>query len=316
MRPEQNHRHAADDIFKCFIFNEEDWISIQISLKFVSEGPIDNKSVLRWMMVWYRTGDKPLPEPVLTNELFLWLHMASLGLMNYFFKCVYCTPTWSSLVPAHDDVIKWKHFSCYRPSVRGIHWSPVNSPHKGHWRGALMFSLICAWINKWVNNRAAGDLRRHRVHYDVTVMECHSRNNVKSSGTALTYWGRVTHICVSKLTITGSDNGLSPDRRQAIIWTNDGILLIRSLGTNFSEISIGIQTFYFKKMHLKMSSAKWRPFCLGLNVLITKLGHWFLSKFLWLSMISTLFRRSDDIYKMADEIAQVLVRSYFIKTAS
>ena len=80
-------------------------------------------------------------------------------------------------------------------------------------------------------------------------------------------WGRVTHICVVKLTTIGSDNGLSPGRRQAFIWTNAGILLIRPLGTNFSEILIGIQTFSFKKMHLKMSSAKWRPFCLGLNVL-------------------------------------------------
>ena len=76
----------------------------------------------------------------------------------------------------------------------------------------------------------------------------------------------MTHICVSKLTIIDSDNGLSHGRRQAIIWTNVGILLIKSLGTNFSEISIvGIQTFSFKKMHLKMS-AKWCPFCLGLIV--------------------------------------------------
>ena len=84
----------------------------------------------------------------------------------------------------------------------------------------------------------------------------------------LIHWGRVTHICVSKLTIIGSDNGLSPHRRQAIIWTNDGILLIGPLGTNFSEISIEILTVSFKKMRLKVSSAKRRPFCLGLNVLI------------------------------------------------
>ena len=82
----------------------------------------------------------------------------------------------------------------------------------------------------------------------------------------LTHWGRETHICVSKLTIVASDNGLSPGRRQAIIWTNAGILLIGPLGTNFNEILITIHTFSFKKMHLKMSSAKWRPFCLGLNV--------------------------------------------------
>ena len=78
----------------------------------------------------------------------------------------------------------------------------------------------------------------------------------------------MTHICVSDLTNIGSDNGLSPARRQAIIWTNVGILLNEPLGTNFNEILIGIQIFSFKKMRLKMSSAKWRPFCLGLNVLI------------------------------------------------
>ena len=83
----------------------------------------------------------------------------------------------------------------------------------------------------------------------------------------LTHWGRVTHICVGKLTIIGSDNGLSPGRRQAIIWTNAEILLIGPLGTNFSENLIGIQIFSFKKMHLKMSSAKWRLFRLGLNEL-------------------------------------------------
>ena len=83
----------------------------------------------------------------------------------------------------------------------------------------------------------------------------------------LTHWGRVTHICVGKLTIIGSDNGLSPQRRQAIIWTNAGILLIGPLGTNFSENLIEIQTFLLKKIRLKMSSAKCCSFCLGLNVL-------------------------------------------------
>ena len=71
----------------------------------------------------------------------------------------------------HDDVIRWKqHFPRYWPLVRGINRSPVNYPHKGQWRGALIFSLICTWINGYVNNREARDLRRHRVHYDVTVM--------------------------------------------------------------------------------------------------------------------------------------------------
>ena len=88
--------------------------------------------------------------------------------------------------------------------------------------------------------------------------------------TSLTHWGRVTHTCVGKLSIIGSDNGLSPNRRQAIIWTNAGILLIGTLGTNVSEISIEIYTLSFRKMHLKMSSGKWRPCCLGLNELTDK----------------------------------------------
>ena len=80
-------------------------------------------------------------------------------------------------------------------------------------------------------------------------------------------------IYVGKLSIIGSNNGLSPSRRQAIIWTNVGLLLIGTPGTNFSEISIEIYTFSFKKMHLKMSSGKWRPCCLGLNVSTVLLKH-------------------------------------------
>ena len=85
---------------------------------------------------------------------------------------------WLAILPAnqfphtkirHDDVIKWKHFPRYWPFVRGIHRSLVNSPHKGPWRGALMFSLISAWIKGWVNNHEAGELRRHRTHYVLFV---------------------------------------------------------------------------------------------------------------------------------------------------
>ena len=77
----------------------------------------------------------------------------------------------------------------------------------------------------------------------------------------------MTDVCVSKLTIFGSDNGLSSERRQAIIWTSYGVLSIGNLETNFNEILNEIHTFSFKKMHLNTSSAKWRPFCLGLNML-------------------------------------------------
>ena len=83
----------------------------------------------------------------------------------------------------------------------------------------------------------------------------------------LIHWGRMTHICVGNLTIIGSDNGLSPGRRQAIIWANAGILLMGPLGTNSSDLLIEIQIFPFKKKHLKVSSAKLRPFCRGLNEL-------------------------------------------------
>ena len=90
----------------------------------------------------------------------------------------------------------------------------------------------------------------------------------------LTHWGRVMHISISKLTIIGSNNGLSPSRGQAIIWTNGGILLIRSIGTNFSEIVSKIYTFSFKKIHLEMASGKWRPFCPSLNVLTIAKSWW------------------------------------------
>ena len=106
---------------------------------------------------------------------------------------------------------------------------------------------------------------------ELSVVRCKDlgvqRHQIVSYLPQLTHWGRVMHICVGKLTTFGSDNGLSPGRCQAIIWTNAGILLIGPWGTNFSEILFTIQAFSFKKMHLKMSSAKWRPFCLGLNVL-------------------------------------------------
>ena len=78
-----------------------------------------------------------------------------------------------------DDDIKWKHFPRFWSFMRGIHWSPVNSPHKGQWRGALMLSSICAWINRWVNSREAGDLRRHCAHYDVIVMRRYIHNMSK-----------------------------------------------------------------------------------------------------------------------------------------
>ena len=98
------------------------------------------------------------------------------------------------------------------------------------------------------------------------------------------------HTCAGKLTIIGSDNALSPGRRQAIIWTNAWILLIVPLGTNISEIIIAIETFSFTKMHLKISSAKWRPFCLGLNVLMVRMGLCWYDTWQTLTMQSNLSR--------------------------
>ena len=103
-------------------------------------------------------GDFPHKGPI-TPTMFLFdavSMMSQLSLPHQFYS--------------HDDVIKWKHFPRNWPILRGIHWSPVNSPHKGQWRGAFMFFFICFWINDWVNNPEAGDLRRSRAHYDIIVM--------------------------------------------------------------------------------------------------------------------------------------------------
>ena len=104
-------------------------------------------------------------------------------------------PLCSGINVLHDDVIKWKHFPRYWPFVRGIHRSPVNSMHKGQWRGDLMFSLICARLNGRVNNGEAGDLRRHRAHYDVIVM----RHQVFLRDTACNYVSRRTTWCLMYL---------------------------------------------------------------------------------------------------------------------
>ena len=108
-----------------------------------------------------------------------------------------------------------------------------------------------------------------KVNTELVSGRSKSHGKKLHSMNTLTHWARVTHVCVSKLNIIGSDKGLSPDRRQAIIWTNAGSLLVRTLGTNFNEILIEILTFSFKKMRLKVSFANRRPFCLGLNVLNT-----------------------------------------------
>ena len=92
----------------------------------------------------------------------------------------------------HNDVIKWKHFLRYWPFVQGIHRSPVNSPHKDQWRGALMFSLICVWRNGWVNNREAGDLRWYRAHYDVNVIVIGNHQGINDRNVYANYTFKIT----------------------------------------------------------------------------------------------------------------------------
>ena len=102
--------------------------------------------------------------------------------------------TFSGASRIHDDVIKWKHFPRYWPFVPEIHQSPVNSLHKGQWRGDLVFSLIWAWINGWVNNHEAGDLRYHRSCYDVTVMIQGNITRVKLAHIFVTFYSMTVTI--------------------------------------------------------------------------------------------------------------------------
>ena len=118
-----------------------------------------NRAVVNWVGLKYEMSKLTYFR---SRKKYWKLSLQISGLMGNF--------TYHVLHRFYDDVIKWKHFPRYWPFVRGIHRSPVNSPHKGQWPGALMFSLICTRINGWINNGEAGDLRRHRVHYDVTVM--------------------------------------------------------------------------------------------------------------------------------------------------
>ena len=138
----------------------------------------------------------------------------------------------------------------------------------------INYPYISMEYQKYFGNQVISTSRKTYILQIMTLWcvrlfwkKCKSTITCDGADAVLTHWGRVTHICVSNLTTIGSVNGLSPGRHQAITWTNAGILLIGPLGTNFSEILIKIPTFSFKKMRLKVSSAKWRPFCLGLNVL-------------------------------------------------
>ena len=159
-------------------------------------------------------------------------------------KITYPFPNCSRLSLGMD---KWFHTTRSMPGWKSIHLNK--------------FSCHDLQLLRWHSMDVAWVRRRPKSPQNSTNLFSLTPNK------SLTHWGRDTHISVSKLTIIDSDNGLSPDRRQTIIWTNTGILLIGILGTNFSETLSEIQTFSFKKTYLKMSSGKWRPFCLGFDVL-------------------------------------------------
>ena len=146
---------------------------------------------------------------------------------------------------------------------QAITWANTDLDILGH-----MVSLGYNEFSPWWIGLGLGAVRKQAITWANIDLDLLG-HTVSLGHNELTHWGRVTHICVTRLTITGSDNGLSPERRQAIIWTNAGILLIGPLGTNFSENLIEILAFSFTKMRLKMSSAKWRPFCLELNGLMS-----------------------------------------------
>ena len=176
---------------------------------------------------------------------------------------------------AHYNDVIMSTMKCQMTSITSV-YSTVNSAadqRKHQSPASLAFVL---GIHRWqVNSQHKWPVTRKMFPFDDVIMflvaQVPNRGQTVSLAKAhLTHWGRVTHICVGKLTIIGSDNGLLPGRRQAIIWTDDRILLIGPLGKKISEILIEIQTFPLKKIRLKMSSAKWGPFRFGLNVLISK----------------------------------------------
>ena len=129
-----------------------------------------------WLqMTWHRKGTRPSATIMLIG---VW----QVKLKESYYRSACYNPGYTSRnnYKLHNDAIKWKHFPRYWPFVR--------SPQKGQWRGALMFSLICAWTNGWANNRDAGDLRFHCAHYDVTAMELRSWTGIR--------W--YTYQCVSR----------------------------------------------------------------------------------------------------------------------
>ena len=134
-------------------------------------------------------------------------------------------------------------FSASLAFVRGIQRSPVNSPHKGQWRGALMFSLICAWINGWVNNREAGDLRRHHAHYDVTVMQFQNSDEslfAAETTPLILAAQRNRYEVVSVLLQKGQTIAVSRVDLDIEAWKNLPIFSRRYFTTHFLELNLSV----------------------------------------------------------------------------
>ena len=156
---------------------------------------------------------------------------------------------------------------------------------------------MCLRINR--------DIRNQIIYYLVVLFVSAQLADyswwMQMSWNLLTHWGRVMHICIDNLTTNDSVNGLSPGRCQAFIWSNAGILVIKLLGTNPSEIVIETLIFPFKKMHLKMSSGKCQPWCLGLNVFIQN------NFFSWITNLLWNFFNANDV----KNLMFLLMKSFF-----
>ena len=168
--------------------------------------------------------------------------------------------------------------SIFKHKILGNHSqpSPISQSKRGHFEEMVSnlvnphLKIILRWKLEFLFGRGC------LIHMAWFKLDCIILKQWHFK--VLTHWGHVMHICIGKLTIIDPDNGLSaPGRRQAIIWTNAGILSIGTLGTNLSKILIALQIFSMKNIHLKMSSAKWFPFCLDLNVL--SMGSWLCTSF-------------------------------------
>ena len=178
----------------------------------------------------------------------------------------------------HDDVIKWKHFPHYWPFVRGIHRSPVNSPHKGQWRGALMFSLICVWINDWINNREAGDLRRYRAQYDVIVITTPARakicgtyvNHLSMIGIIIMYtWERISlqwEFIYWQDTISIHVFGTRPGDSWLSWWQRHyGDVIMDAMASQFTSLTIVYSTVYSDTDQRKHQSSASLAFVWGIH---------------------------------------------------